>query len=98
MIRRDLSVGGAILLDGDIVACDEELWHADYFRFMKKVEDCTVGMANKPKEVVLVVEVDSVEVYKVTFLCQDGDLVRKREEGHCVFDDWCVDFGVCLVV
>ena len=68
-MRRDLSVGGAIPSDWYIVARDEDLWHADFFWFMEKVEDCAIGVADKTKEVILVVEGDSIEVCKVTFLC-----------------------------
>ena len=62
-------MGGAIPSDWYIVARDEDLWHAYFFWFMEEFENCTVGMANNPKEMILVVEGDSVKVCKVTFLC-----------------------------
>ena len=68
-MRRDSSVGGAIPSDRYIVASYEDLRYAYSFQFMKKVEDCIVGMANNPEEVIFVVEVSSLEMHKVTFLC-----------------------------
>ena len=47
--RRDLSMGGAIFLEGDVVTCDEYLWNTDSFRFMEKVEYCAIGMDDDPK-------------------------------------------------